>query len=371
MSAFTIIVFIAVLVALIVVHEFGHFIVAKKLGFRVDEFGIGFPPKLFGKRYGETEYTINALPLGGFVRIFGEDPSDEALHGPDADRAFVNKAKWRQALVLVAGVAFNVIFAWILFAGALSQGMELPSNYSSFGQVQNERTMIIQALENSPAAEAGLKRGDTITALAAGDDTLEATTPDALQAFIDEHRDAELALTYQRAGESETVTLTPAPVSGASTDEPIVGISMQGVGTLQLPPHLAVLEAARFTGDATVAIVGAFGGLIAGAVTGTADLSGVAGPVGIASLVSDATQEGFAPLLSFTAFISLNLAVLNLVPFPALDGGRLVIVAIEAVKGSRVRSDIVNMVNMVGFALLIILMILVTYKDIARLTSGG
>ena len=160
----SILVFLLILFVLVLVHEFGHFIVAKKTGMRVDEFGIGFPPKLFGIKKGETEYTLNALPIGGFVKIFGEDAVD-AEESPDRDRSFVAKNKWAQSAVLIAGVTMNILFAYVLFVVVLALGVQ--SVVSEVDATENARLVITNVLSESPAAIASLEPGSVVTNLEA------------------------------------------------------------------------------------------------------------------------------------------------------------------------------------------------------------
>lgn len=367
----SIIIFLLILIALILVHEFGHFIVAKWSGMRVDEFGLGFPPRLWGKQYGETLYSINAIPFGGFVKIYGEDPTEESMEGDDSQRSFTNGSKWAQAATLVAGVAMNVVFAWFLFTIGFMVGMPSTMTDASTADIENKQLVIAHIAEDSPAAHAGLTIGDRVTQLSVGDAVLENPTPDSLDSFVREHSTEDIAMTISRDGSQERVQLTPQTgVLESEPDRPAIGIAMQEVGTVRYLPHTALWEATKLTGTVLVAITVALGGLIAGAVTFTADLSQVAGPVGIVGLVGDASSLGVIYLLTFTAFISLNLAIINLIPFPALDGGRLLFLAIEAVKGSPIRPAVANTANMIGFALLILLMILVTYNDIARMVGS-
>ncbi|MDO8575142.1 MAG: site-2 protease family protein, partial [bacterium] len=163
----TVIIFIIVLAVLILVHEFGHFISAKKLGIRVDEFGLGFPPKLWGKKKGETEYTVNAIPFGGFVKIFGENPDDVSEKGPDSKRSFVNKPKWVQAIVLVAGVFFNFVFAWILISITFFMGVNASvTDYAKYAdRITDKGVTVAMTVKDKPAYNSGLRLGDTIRSI--------------------------------------------------------------------------------------------------------------------------------------------------------------------------------------------------------------
>ncbi len=364
-----IIILIISLALLILAHEFGHFITAKKSGVRVDEFGIGFPPKLFGKKYGETEYSFNLLPFGGFVRIFGENPDEESLHGPDKARSFIQKPKIIQAAIIGAGVFFNVLLAWALISVGFMSGMPVPVSSAPEGvPVENARVVVTSVQEETPAELAGLKAGDTIHGLRAGDNVAAKISIIGVQEFIAERGQEEVVLGYTRGGIPGIAHITPQ--SGVFGDTPAIGISMDEIGTVRLAPPRAVFEGARMTAGLTFAVAGAFSGLIADAISGNAELTSLTGPVGMVGLIGDAAGFGFAYLLGFIAIISLNLAVLNLLPIPALDGGRLFFLAIEAVKGSRLSPRFVAIAHATGFAVLILFMLAVTYQDIARLVAG-
>jgi regulator of sigma E protease len=369
----SIIIFIIVLVVLILVHEVGHFFSAKRAGIRIDEFGIGFPPRLFGKKIGETIYSVNAIPFGGFVQIFGEDPrKEEAITGPDSSRSFVNKPKIIQSLVLFAGVGFNIILAWILFSVSFTAGMptaaDNPLVNKQAGTFSGASLTIVAVLPDSPAEDAGFKSGDELIGVSANGERVSDLTSKSVSDFIAAHGDGEINIEYKRGDELQSLSVLPS--SNIITAEPernAIGISMGIVGTLKLPVYLAVWEAGKLTTNLLAAIAVAIIGLIASALTLSADLSQIAGPVGIVSFVGDAAALGFVALLNFTAIISLNLAIINLLPFPALDGGRILFVAIEAVKGSPIRPKIASILNTLGFAILILAMLAVTYNDILKL----
>lgn len=363
----TIILFVVVLAVLILSHEFGHFIVAKKSGVRVDEFGLGFPPRLWGWRRGETTYTLNLLPLGGFVKIFGENPDEESLAGPDAARSLTSKPKSIQAAVLVAGVVCNLLLAWLFLSIGLMSGLPV-STSSGLPGISGERLVITSVSPGSPAAVA-LKAGDQIVALTAGAKQLSTLTPEGVQSFIAGNGGRELTLTYRRASEPDQQVAQLKPVTTILPDRPAIGITMDLVGTAKLGFFPALWVGLKLTAQLAWATASGLWHLISGAFAGQSVLKTITGPVGLAGLVSDAAGLGWAYLLSFTAFISINLAVLNLVPFPALDGGRLLFLLIEKLKGSAISPRVANALNLAGFALLLLLMAVVTYGDIARLLS--
>jgi len=412
----SIIIFIIILLVLVVSHEFGHFIVAKKSGIRVDEFSFGFPPKLFGKKIGETTYNFNLLPLGGYVKIFGENGETETNEtievkkdgtivkeilveesiketispngevtiteteiiredireekGKNESRSFSNKPRYIQAMVLCAGVAMNLLVAWLLLSIGFMSGLPTSVGSAPKGSViQNQALTITSVLPNSPAEIAGIKTGDKIISLETKTDSTKLLSSDLgtenIQTFVKTHAGQEVIVSLIRGQEAKELVVIPE--KSKASDGVMIGISMDMIGTLKLPIHQAIWEGLKLTWDVTVATVVGFYNLIRSAFIGQADMSTLTGPVGIVGVVGDAAKFGFIYLLSFTAFISINLAVINLVPFPALDGGRLLFLLIEKIKGSRIKPQIANMVNMIGFGLLMILMVFITYHDIVKL----
>jgi regulator of sigma E protease len=361
-------IFIAILFVLILVHEWGHFITAKKTGMRVDEFAIGFPPKLFGIKRGETEYTINALPIGGFVRIWGENfGADDDSETVDRSRSFSARPKWAQALVLVAGVVMNVILAWFLFILTFMIGVPVPVEESAAAP---DAQLYIQAVISDGPAAALLPAGAEIIAVSAGGRSLDRLTPDGLTTFVTAVAPDPVMVTYVQGALEEQVEITP--VAGLVAEDParyLIGvrpvlIEIQSFGFVD-----SIVNGTTVTIERTVQIVVGLFTLLGQSIAGTADYSQVAGPVGIVGMVDDIAALGIVALLSFMAFISLNLAVINLLPLPALDGGRLVFVAIETVTGKEIPPEWAGKVNLFGFALLMLLMLVVTYNDILRLFS--
>ena len=362
----SILLFFIVLFVLILVHEWGHFIVAKKTGMRVDEFGIGFPPKIAGIKKGETEYTINWLPIGGFVRIFGENGEENADEKDTADksRAFSSRPKWAQALVLIAGVTMNILFAWFLFALTFMIGV--PNAVDEAISGPEASLHIASTLPNSPASV--IPAGAEIISVMRENEELTSLTPSAFSAFVIEKAPTPITVTYEYGKETETVDLIPA--RGLSTEEPdkyLIGVSLALVETVRQNPLDAVVSAAVATKDGLVGITVGLYTLVVQSVQGEADYSQIAGPIGIVGMVEDAAAFGLTALLTFTAIISLNLAVINLLPFPALDGGRLLFVLIEAIIRKPIPPVWAARVNLAGFAALMLLMLAVTYNDILKL----
>lgn len=364
----TIIIFLIVLAVLIFVHELGHFLLSRWNGIRVDAFKIGFGPRILSWRRKETEFGLNLIPFGGFVRIHGEDPDEESLNGPDADRSFAKKSRWRQVTVLAAGVLFNFIFAWLLYISifatgitATKEGFEKYSDH--FG---NERIMITYVEPGSPADAAGIKIGDVIRNVgksnAAQDGGL---TIESIQTTINDSKGSPIRIEYSRDDYRESTDVTPK--TGLVEDRYAIGIAMNDVVDLKLPFLTSIYEGVRYTGvmirETTIGLYN----FISNIFRGQADFSDVSGPIGIAGIVGSASELGFTYLLMITALISINLGVINLIPFPALDGGRILFVLLEGIFRRRIPMRFANTVNSLGFILLMILMVVVTYKDIAKL----
>jgi len=371
-----------VLAILILTHEIGHFLTAKWAKIRVDEFGLGLPPRIWGVKKGETIYSINWLPLGGFVKIFGEDPNEENTTGPDRARSLVNKPKWIQALVLVAGVTLNLVLAWVLISVNLGLGMPagldgLPKGLT----VRNTSLSIVSVLSGSPATEAGLSVGDQLISLSVGNKKINQADLTAEnvhnftkqfpnQAIKVEFRRSEVEPQSPRSSTSgpanSVVAVTPKPGLGA--DGPAIGIAMQEIGIVSAPWWQAPFYGLFFTYHLIVNTCLAFGYFFANIfTTGKEALGAIAGPIGIYSLISNASQMGFVYILNFVALISINLAILNLLPFPALDGGRLLFVAIEAIIRRPIKPIVANTLNTIGFALLLFLMAVIAISDIFKL----
>lgn len=362
----SILLFFLVLFVLILVHEWGHFIVAKKTGMRVDEFGIGFPPRLFGVRRGETEYTFNALPIGGFVRIYGENYDTEIEAETDADqaRSFSARPRWAQALVLIAGVAMNVLFAWFLFS--LTFVIGVPTAVEESVATDAARLVISEVVPESPAAV--LPIGAHITEIQAETDLVKSPTPSEFSALVRAAGAVPITVTYNYGETTQSVTITPETgLIESAPEQYAVGAALALVEEERRGPLAALVAGGEATINGLQAIVVGLYTLISQSFVGQADFSQVAGPVGIVSMVGDAASFGVTALLTFTAIISLNLAVINLLPVPALDGGRLVFVGIEALTGREIPPEWAGRVNLIGFALLMLLMIAVTYNDVIRL----
>lgn len=366
----SVLIFVIILGVLIFVHELGHFLVAKKSGIRVDEFAVGFPPKIWSWTKNGTKYALNLIPIGGYVKIFGETADEEALD-PENKDSFLNKSRWIQAAVLIAGVAFNIIFAWMLFSISLMAGFPSVVTEENSADIENSNVVVTSVFEESPAEQVGLQAGDEIIGITRGEGetqeilNIEDITVSSIQDFISASENS-ISLQIERGETVRDFQLNPeSGVIGA--DRPAIGISLERIGELQLGFFEAIWRGLVMTGQMMKEIVVGLYGLIAQVFSGEGSLDNVAGPVGIVNLVGSASNFGLSYLLGFTAFISINLAILNILPFPALDGGRLVIVLIEGVTRRRIKPSIVNSINAIGMILLLLLMLIITINDVVRL----
>lgn len=364
----SIIIFLIILLVLVVVHEWGHFFSAKRFGMRVDEFGFGMGPKIAGIKKGETEYTLNAFPIGGFVKIHGENPDEEGVIDTDATRNFSSKPAWQQAIVLFAGIFMNFVLAWILFSIGFMNG--LPASTSGVGdkKLSDVHLVVLEVSANSPAQKAGIKSGDKIVALSGEKEEVTDVTVENLQSFVSKNEGKEIEVDYLRGKNNIFGSIKVTPEKTKDSQSAIIGIAMDEVGILKLPFFESLWQGLKFDISMTKATAVGLFDLVKNSFVGKADLSQVTGPVGLVNVVGDAYKGfGLAYLISFAAMISVNLAIINLIPFPALDGGRLFFLLIEKIKGSPIKPKVANIANLIGFSLLMLLMLVVTYHDIVKL----
>lgn len=382
----TAIIFILVLSVLVFAHELGHFWTARRFGIKVEEFGFGFPPRAIGwykNRFGRrvkvvgsrsfeslseseieklhpaknaTIYSLNWLPVGGFVKIKGENGD-----GRNDEDSFASKAIWKRSIVLAAGVIMNVILAWALFSVGYMIG--LPQSTDELGKraiISEQAVLVAEVIPNTPAEGAGLLMGDRILSV----DGENVRTEKELQEKVGLKDSQEISLSIKRDGEDLEIKVSPQSNEGGRAT---IGIAIFSAGTVRYPFFPALVEGAKTVGwtlkEIAVAFVGLFGDIFSGVKVGDQ----FAGPIGIANITGQAARLGFVYLLQFTALLSLNLAIINILPFPALDGGRILFLIIEKLKGRPMRKELENLANNIGFLLLMALIVFVTYKDIIKL----
>jgi len=356
----TILAAIFALVALMVLHEFGHFILAKKFGADVEEFGVGLPPRLWGKKFGETVYSINLIPFGAFVQIKGEEGGIEEYG------SFTEKTLWQRSLIILGGVIMFWIVAAVLLSIVFYLGMPTAVSDSAT-DVEQPKVQIGQIMRESPAAEAGLKPLDTIVEMSDGE-SVKPTKVKQVQNFVEQHQGEEITLKLDRWGDVREVKLTPR--ANPPEGEGAMGISLVRTAVKSYPVWRAPIMGTRACISMTIGAVRGLGGLVAQLFQGKGMPPGSKpmGPVGIFSFLSQTAQSGAANFLRFVALISIFLAIFNILPIPALDGGKLVFLAIEGIRGEPVSPEIEGKITNFFFGLLLLLMLIVTIKfDIPRL----
>lgn len=329
--------------------------IAKWKGIKVEEFGLGFPPRIFAKRRGETVYSINALPIGGFVRLYGEDESVEKERG----RSFYHKGKIVRAGVTVAGVLMNFLLAVLVFS-LLSWVAGVPK--------ETGRVKVLEVSSGSPAEKAGLAQNDVI---------LEANGQEFRQTkeftdFINGKKGQKIELEIEK-GDGTKSAVGVVPRDNPPNGEGALGVVVSSAELVKPPlwqrPFISVIEGTREAVFWVGATAAGLWGALSQAVRGVPP-EGIAGPVGIFQITGGVARSGFLAVLSFLGILSVNLAVLNIVPFPALDGGRLLFIIIEAIFGRRIVPAFERYAHMAGMVILIALILLVTFRDITRLLSG-
>lgn len=355
----TLIVFILILGLLVFVHELGHFVAARKNGVKVEEFGFGFPPRIFGIKKGETIYSLNWIPLGGFVKIKGEGGEDR-----EDEDSFSNKKIWRRAVILAAGVLMNFVLAAVLLSIGFMIGLpQVINGENGNARIRDVKVQVVQVLEGTPAAEAGLLPGDAVLEI----DGQKIEDVEAMQEYLGGKIDAPVKFVLERDGQKIDKEISP--VFLVETGRGGIGVGLLKSGIVSYRWYLAIWKGAEsavlFTGEVAVAFYELIKNLVVTQKV-SVDLSG---PVGIAVLTGQVARMGIIYLLQFTALLSINLAVINFLPFPALDGGRILFLIIEKIRRKPVSQKIENLVHNIGFALLMLLVVLVTYRDVVKFSD--
>ena len=359
----SIIIFIIILSVLVFVHELGHFLFAKWSGTKVHSFAIGFEPTLWKKKVGDTTYKINAIPFGGYVRIHGQDREEELPGKPG--EAMYEKPLIAQLGILFGGIFFNLVFAWLLLSATLMLGSPQIVAPADLADYPDATWNLLAVSPGSPASEAGLAAGEELQSLRVGAESYDYLDTAGLATLVNQYSSDVFTFSVLRGEEVVDVEVTPAIFAGA--DAPRLGLASEAIASVSYPFGEALGQGIRDTQSLTQQTAQAFGQLIRDAVGGNAKIANLAGPVGLVGMTGDAASFGLSYLLFFTALISINLAILNLIPFPALDGGRILFVLIEAVIRRPIPPKIARWINAVGFGILILLMIAVTVSDVIKL----
>lgn len=355
-------VFLLILSILVIVHELGHFIVAKKNNVYVEEFGFGIPPRLFGKKFGETFYSINALPFGGFVKVLGEEEAEldkKKLSSALYTRTFVSKKPLVKTLIIIAGVTANFLLGWLIISYLFTRGVPTPTN----------RVIVEKVAPHSPAYDAGVKAKDHIKQVVINSQktiTFPIRKTEDLIALSQKYAGGAITLVIARDGQEKQISLVPRrnpPLSQGA-----LGVVISADFTIKKypwysAPFFGLYESVRITKFMAVEIVK----ILFRVITFQKVSLDVAGPVGIAQITGKAVDVGIDAVLQLLAILSFNLAIINIFPFPALDGGRLIFVCYEWITKRKINPSVEKKVNFAGFAILISLIILITIKDIARI----
>ncbi|RJO59266.1 RIP metalloprotease RseP [Candidatus Parcubacteria bacterium] len=353
----TILVFILILGLLIFVHELGHFLAARILGVAVEEFGFGFPPRLWGFRRKKTIYSLNWIPLGGFVRLKGENDQSQDPESFSAQKA------WKRLVILVSGVTMNVVLAAVIFAFGFRLG--LPSDISAGvppgGKVRNPQVQIIEIRPDSPAAKFGMQVGDVL--LKIGQTPIDSIA--AAQRAAKVIGENSVSVEFSRSGQvlSGQVVLQNLP----ELNQPGLGVSLVHSGLVSFPWWQAIWQGCQTAIRALGMIVAAFAQIIKDLLFEQRVTVDVAGPVGIAMLTGQVARLGFIYLLQFAALLSLNLALINILPVPALDGGRVLFLLLEKIRGKPISQTLEAKIHNTGFVILLLLIMMVTFRDIWKL----
>lgn len=364
----TIITFILILGLLVFVHELGHFVSARKIGVKVEEFGFGLPPRIFGIKKGETIYSLNWLPLGGFCKIKGEEGEDR-----EAKDSLSHKKIWQRAIVFSSGVAMNFLLAaFLLSIGFLIGLPQVLDGLPAGAKIRDPKIQIISVIKESPAEKADLKIGDTILSI----DDQKFEKIENLQRYIGEKSGQALIVKIKRGEkifekeivpQKETKIEDEESVFGPLKTRAIMGVGLVKTAIVSYPWYKALWYGSVTTISLMGQIILAFYLLIKNLILGQGVTVDFAGPVGIAAMTGQVVQLGFIYVLQFAALLSINLGIINFFPFPALDGGRVIALGVEKIRRKPNDPKIEAFIHNLGFVFLMILIVLITFRDLGQL----
>ncbi|MFA5927540.1 MAG: site-2 protease family protein [Patescibacteria group bacterium] len=355
----TILAFLFVLGVLVLVHEFGHFIAAKKAGVKVEEFAFGFPPRLFSAKRGETRYSINAIPFGGYVKMLGE------LEHSNHPRAFENQSTLKRFVISIAGVVMNILLAWVILTVGFAVGMSpIVSNPNAIpGQKLSSEIIVADVQADSPASKAGLEQGDVLLGATVSGQNIPFDEAGDVGALTKSHRGEKVVFQYERLDKTaeREVQLSD------SQDAPL-GVAVAERSIVRVPWYRAPYVALHETWKVVEATFSMLKNFVSDLFSTGKVADEVGGPVAVYVYSGLAARAGLMVFMQFIAMLSINLALINILPFPALDGGRLLFIALEGIRGKKVvREELENIIHTIGFVLLIILLVAITYRDIIKL----
>lgn len=360
-TAFTIIVVLLIFIILVLIHELGHFLAAKYFGMEVEEFGFGLPPRIWGKKIGGTLYSINALPFGGFVKIHGEEETEDSDKSSEknSDRAFYNYPKKQRLVVLSAGVLMNFLLATLVISYIFTKGVYMPS----------DMVRIEEVMPNSPAEKSGLKIGDTINTV----NGKKIINTEVFRKEIDKNKGKKVRIGFIRKDENGRVLVAAAigiPRVKYPIDQGPFGVAISQFELKTYPWYQAPFYGLKEAFILSWQMVSGLGIILWRLVTMAEVPKDVAGPIGIGQITGQAIKYGFMAVVQLLGLLSLNLAVINFLPIPGLDGGRAVFVILEKVIGRKVRVKIEQRAHQIGLLFLFSLAILVTINDVLRIVKN-
>jgi regulator of sigma E protease len=381
----TVLIFILILGILVFVHELGHFIVARRNGVEVEEFGFGFPPRILGiywNKKGEkkivwgsreieeiregrkigcekTVYSLNWIPLGGFVKITGEDGE-----GKNNPKSFAAKTPFTRIRILAAGVIMNFLLAILLFSFNFYTGVPQPAEEVGGGVAGSQTVQVLDVAKGSPSEIMGMHLGDEIIGALAGNNMQKFSSVEDVQNYVAQNKGNQITLEIKRG--KQNLKLSGVPRSDYPGTEGPLGIGLANIVNMKYSWYKALAMGVTYTFDLTLTFLSFLGIFLWQLIIGKAANLDVSGPVGIAVLTGQVAQLGFSYLIRFTALLSVNLAIINILPIPALDGGRILFTLIERIKGSPVSQRFEQRAHSIGFAFLITLMVFVTARDFAK-----
>lgn len=356
-----ILLFIILLSALVLVHEWGHFIMAKRAGVLVEEFGFGFPPRLFARRWRNTLYSVNVLPFGGFVKIHGMGDENE---DSSSKQTFHRQPYYKKVLIIIAGIVTNIVFAVVIFSGLFMGGIEMDLEHAPKGGViEQQHVLVFSVVPSSPAAQQGIVENDRIRTI----NGVSITTTKALQEVIRLAGSQPIVVdVMHHNGKEERVTVQTKEMIVDGKTFTGIGISMIDIGTVHYAWYRSCILGVTTSARMLWQMIQAIGDLFVRVVRGDSVGDNLTGPIGIAVTTARVAALGTQQLLQFVAILSLNLALFNLLPIPALDGGRLFLLTIARLRGRSLHPRVETWIHTIGFGVLLVLVFVVTLRDLQQ-----
>ena len=347
------------IIVLAALHELGHFLIAKKCGVKVEEFGIGYPPRIFGKKIGETLYSINILPLGAFVKMEGEEESI------DKSSSFSNQSIKNKVLITSGGVLSFWLIAIMIFSFILYLGYGTIVDDNDYSNLSDFKVRILEVVELSPAEEADLKMGDTIRRMSFGEESISPLKIKDIQFFVSTHLGEKIDILIERGDDEIERSLIIR--DSFPEEEGAMGVALIRTAVEKYPWYAAIFQGIVRTWDGTIMVLNGYGSMISNFFRGVSSEGGIVGPIGVFQMVAQSQEFGPMYFLSFIALISINLAVFNSLPIPLVDGGRIFFLFIEWIRKKPISQKIQEKIDATSLVFLGVLIVWVMVKDIVNL----